>query len=208
MNKWNAIFFNVIASNGAISYRNLLRIGFFTDELFCLSGRLVVIGFLRRINSTVMKIWLFKPENSKKIYILVKKIDIGSSNNMFAFAWKAITFITIGLRPVDGSNRNQPLPEGQNFLNYKRLIKKLITKLLSNIKVKTKISIFACETIFFKITSKNREIKTTVKKFFAWKAITFITIGLWPVDGNNRNQPLPERQNFLNCQLPHEVIGR
>jgi len=35
--------------------------GFCTDELFCLSGRRVLIVFLRRINSAVMKIRLFKP---------------------------------------------------------------------------------------------------------------------------------------------------
>jgi len=48
-----------------------MRTGFFTDELFCLSGRLVGIGFLRRINSAVMKIWLFKP----------KKFTIQAFNN-------------------------------------------------------------------------------------------------------------------------------
>jgi len=44
------------------SYRNLVEYGFSINELFSLSGRLAVIGSFRRINSAVMKIWLFKPE--------------------------------------------------------------------------------------------------------------------------------------------------
>ncbi|GEM_PF-1843889 len=47
------------------SYRNLVRTGFFTDELFCLSGRWAVIGSFRRIHSAVIKNLAFQ---AGKIY--------------------------------------------------------------------------------------------------------------------------------------------